>query len=1320
MLLSLFLKRHYFKATLLLLQERNPKQVATRFQKPPETSLINPISHPELSIRIFNNPHTHAPQVQLLSNGRYHLVLTQSGGGYSRWKDIAVTRWREDSTSDNWGLFSYIRDVKTGAFWSTSYQPTGGAVKNFKAVFTEAHAEFSRSDASIDTQTEIVVSPEDDIELRRTRIYNRSKSRRIIEFTSYAEVVLASQADDQAQPAFSNLFVETELLPQQHTILVTRRSRTEEQNSPWMCHTLNVYSEKSYTLSFETDRSRFIGRNRTPAMPYAMTAAGDLSNTAGMVLDPIVAIRCRITLEPDAVVIFDLITGVTDTREHCVALAEKYHDRHLANRIFEINWTHSQVVLHQLNISDAQARLFGKLAGAIIYANDSYRAEPNILASNRFGQSKLWGYSISGDLPIVLLYISDEANIEIVHQLIQAQAYWRQKGLPIDLIILNEESVGYRQLLQDRVANLINAVATTDHVGSIFPLLTEQVPSEDRILFESLARVVLSDKRGSLREQLSLHPVKPAVMPLLKIARPPYRLDIPQLVIPANLQYFNGFGGFVQGSNEYLIRLTEGNSVPAPWINVLANPNFGTLVSESGQAYTWIENSHEFRLTPWNNDPLEDTSGEAFYLRDDETGQFWSPTALPCRGLGDYRIRHGFGYSVFEHIECGVYSELMMYVALDAPVKFIVLKVRNDSRRQRKLSALGYVEWVLGDLRSKNLMHIVTELASSGALLAKNHYNTEFGERTAFFDAATESLGLSARTVTGNRCEFIGRNRTYRNPAALDRTKLSGRVGAGLDPCGAIQLTFDLAEGQTREIIFILGAGQDGHDADRLTQHYHGSDMAAAALQDIRQYWHHTLGVVQVTTPDPSLNLLANGWLLYQTISSRFWGRSGYYQSSGAFGFRDQLQDVMALVHTKPELLRSQILLCASRQFVEGDVQHWWHPPMGRGVRTRCSDDYLWLPFAVCRYITTTGDMAVLDEKIPFLEGRQLNADEESNYELPIISSEQGSLYQHCTRAILHGLQFGEHGLPLMGSGDWNDGMNLVGAKGRGESVWLGFFLYSVLTDFGVIARRYGDTLFAERCETENIQLQQHLEQHGWDGEWYRRAYFDDGTPLGSASNTECRIDSIAQSWSVLSGAAATARAKQAMASLNHYLVRPDDGLVALLDPPFNNSLPNPGYIEAYVPGIRENGGQYTHAATWVAMAFAELGENQLAWQVFNILNPINHGNTSAAINTYKIEPYVIAGDVYSMAPHIGNGGWSWYTGSAGWMYRLIIESLLGVQLEDGKQLRITPNLPEDWDRYAVSYRHGETIYQIAVRRDDTGVSILLDGVKLDKNIISF
>jgi cellobiose phosphorylase len=1314
-----------FQATMLLLQERIPKETASYAHTSELSEHHLTSSSLETPIRVFKTPDTPTPQVLLLSNGRYHVMVTNAGGGYSRWQDLAVTRWREDRTCDNWGTFCYIRDVASGEFWSTAYQPTRKQSKHCETIFSEGRAEFRGRSKDYETHTEIVVSPEDDIELRRVRITNRTRMRREIDITSYAEVVLAPAAADSLHPAFSNLFVQTEILRSQQAILCTRRPRSQDEQTPWMFHLMAVHGAQVGEVSYETDRLQFIGRGNTVADPQSVNSGaggstGKLSGSEGSVLDPIVAIHYRITLEPEESATINMVAGIGETRESAISLVEKYQDRRLADRVFDLAWTHGQVLLRQLNASEADAQLYGRLASSIIYANPSLRADPSILINNHRGQSDLWGFAISGDLPIVLLRIHNVANIDLVRQMVQAHAYWRLKGMAVDLVIWNENHGGYRQALHDQITGLIASgmgANLSDRPGGIFLRSAEQIAQEDRVLIQTVARVIISDSRGSLADQIDGRKSLEVAVPLLTSTRTPK--EVPKQITPLprpDLTFFNGLGGFTPDGREYVITTGHGQITPAPWVNVLANPHFGTVVSESGLANTWSENAHEFRLTPWENDSVSDSSGEALYLRDEEQGYVWSPTALPCRGATPYVTRHGFGYSVFEHIEHGIRSELWVYVALDAQVKFSLLKLRNESGRSRKLSATGYVEWVLGDLRAKSGMHVITEIdPNSGALFARNPYNTEFPNRTAFFD-----VDETARTITGDRTEFLGRNGTIRDPAAMKRSRLSGKVGPGLDPCAAIGVSFELAADHDREIVFRLGLGQDKNDARNLVNRFRGPTAAHSALNIVWQHWTHTLGAVNVETPDQSLNVLANGWLLYQTLACRLWARSATYQSGGAFGFRDQLQDVMALVHARPHLVREQLLLCASRQFLEGDVQHWWHPPTGRGVRTQCSDDRLWLPLATSRYVLSTGDTGVLDESVGFLHGRPVDAEEDSYYDLPGCSQEAGSLYEHCVRAILNSLKFGEHGLPLIGSGDWNDGMNLVGKQGKGESVWLGFFLYEVLMRFAEIARTHGDLPFVERCASEASQLRRNIEQHGWDGGWYRRAYFDDGMPLGSSVNPECQIDSIAQSWSVLSGAGDHERSHIAMEAMDECLVCRDHGLVQLLKPPFDKSTLNPGYIKGYVPGVRENGGQYTHAAIWATMAFAQLGDNRRAWELFTMINPVNHARSPEEVAIYKVEPYVAAADVYAVPPHTGRGGWTWYTGSAAWMYRLILESLLGLTLEVDK-LTVKPCIPADWEGFKIHYRHRETVYHIEVGQSPTAdcpMTVSVDGIEQEDKTI--
>ncbi|RZT05927.1 Cellobiose phosphorylase [Duganella sp. CF402] len=1300
------------QSALLVLQERSPQVGAFYSNSSDQAAIRTTTPDQSMPMRILTQASTPVPETQLLSNGRYHVMVTNAGGSYSRWKDLAVTRWREDSTRDNWGNFCYVRDVDDGAFWSTTYQPTLVDPLKFEVIFSEGRAEFRRSDRHIDLYTEIVVSPEDDIELRRTRITNKSDRVRTIEVTSFAEVVMAPAAADNAHPAFSKLFVQTQILRDENAILCTRRPRGQGEVMPWLMHSMMVHDAPVHDISFETDRSRFIGRGNTAAAPDAMLQEGPLSGAEGSVLDPVVAIRYTVTLQPDQFATVDIVTGMTEQRETALHLIDKYQDRHMADRVFELAWTHSQVVLRQLNASEADAQLYGRLANSVIYPNAALRADAGTLMKNQRGQSGLWAYAISGDLPIVLLQIKDPANIELARQMVQAHAYWRLKGLVVDLVIWYEDQSGYRQALHDQIMGLIASgidAQAIDRPGGIFVRLADQIANEDRVLLQSVARAIISDARGTLAEQIKRPaPAAMRMSPLLVDNRGEYADAGPHVHPARGLVLENGIGGFTPDGREYVITTSDTQRTPAPWSNVLANPQFGSVISESGQAYTWHENAHEFRITPWHNDPVSDSGGEAFYLRDEQSGQFWSPTALPVRGNGVYITRHGFGYSVFEHIETGIHSEMTTFVAIDAPLKYTVLKVRNDSLVQRRLSVFGYVEWVLGDMRSKSGMHVITEADPvSGALFARNAYNTEFGGRVAFFDC-----DATLRTVSGDRTEFMGRNGTLEEPAALRRARLSGKIGAGLDACGAIQAPFDLLPGQEREIVFVLGVGgRRNADASSLVQKHRSAGAAHEALAAVHAHWNEVLSAVRVETPEPELDVLANGWLMYQTIACRIWARSGYYQSGGAFGFRDQLQDAMATIHTQPQLLRDQLLLCAAHQFLEGDVQHWWHPPSDRGVRTHCSDDYLWLPLGAWRYVSATGDSAVLDESVAYLEGRPVKPEEDSYYDLPARSGEQGTLYDHCVRAIRNGLRFGQHGLPLIGSCDWNDGMDKVGEHGKGESVWLAFFLCEVLQRFAEVADLRHDEAFAAECREQARSIAANVEQNAWDGEWYRRAYFDDGTPLGSHTNEECQIDSISQSWGVLSGAADPVRVRGAMEQVNQRLVRRDSGIIQLLDPPFDKAGPNPGYIRGYVPGVRENGGQYTHAAIWTAMAFARLGETERAWELARMINPVQHAATPEKSARYKVEPYVVTADVYAVAPHVGRGGWSWYTGSSGWMYRLLLESLLGLT-RTATHLKLEPRMPPEWSGFKLTYRHAGTSYEIRVVRNGTATPLLtVDGV---------
>jgi cyclic beta-1,2-glucan synthetase len=1297
------------RAAELLLHERVPRDVEVARPRAEEVAeAAHPLEEVKGVVRRISSPHGAVPVTHALSNGRLSTVITAAGSGYSQWQELAVNRWREDATRDNYGTYFFVRD-ESGRTWSAGYQPTLAEPDSYQVAFTEDKAEISRRDGSVLTRLTVVVSEEDDAEVRRVSITNRGSAPKELEVTSYAELVLASSRTDAAHPAFSNLFVQTEAVPGRDALLASRRPRSSEEETVWAGHVLAVTGEVVGGVQYETDRARFLGRGNQ--VHRAAAVDRPLSNSVGRVLDPLFSLRRKVRIQPGATAHLDFTTVVAPSRAEALDLVDKFSDATAFQRCLTLAWTQAQVRLHHLRIDPDQAHVFQELAGALIYHDPVLGGRPGREAPPSAGREGLWRQGISGDLPMVLVRIDQPEERGLVRDLLRAKEYWRTKGILADLVIINEKPGTYGRDLQQTIEELIRE---SGHLvgqgpdGGVFVLDGELLTAEDRATLQSAARAVLLSHHGTLANQLARRPAEEPAPATPNRSTAAGRASGP----PARpeREFHNGLGGFASDGSEYVVVLGEGQWTPAPWVNVVSNSSLGFCVSESGSGYSWAENSRENQLTPWSNDPVADRPGEVLYVRDEESGQVWGPTALPIRDdTAGYLVRHGPGYSEFEHTSRGIALHLHQTVPLEDPVKISRLRLRNLSGRHRRLSVTAYVEWVLGTTRSVTSTQIVTARdEETGAMLARNPWNVDFGDRVAFAD-----LGAGPVTVTGDRAEFLGRHGSVDDPAALRLTrKLSGAVGVGYDPCAAIQRSLVLAPNEGAEVVFLLGQGNDDGEARRLVERYRRTDLEEVRAQ-VAARWSDILGAVRVKTPDRSFDLMINQWLLYQTLACRVLGRTAFYQSGGAFGFRDQLQDVMALVIPMRDTTREHLLRAAGHQFEEGDVLHWWHEPTGKGVRTRISDDYLWLPYAVAHYVEVTGDQDLLAQVVPYLQGTKLAPDEDEIFFAPDRSSTEGTMFDHCRRALDRALsRLGSRGLPLIGTGDWNDGFDRVGREGRGESVWLGWFLEANLRRFADIADDLGEAKLAARWRQGGLRLRASLETEAWDGDWYRRAFFDDGTPLGSSVNPECRIDSIAQSWSVIHDGAPIERARRAMDSVEEYLVHRGDGLVLLFTPPFDSWEVDPGYIKGYLPGIRENGGQYTHAAIWCVIAFATLGDGDRAGELFGLLNPINHASTRAGIHRYRVEPYVAAADVYSEAPHVGRGGWTWYTGSAGWMYRAGMEWILGFRLR-GARLLVDPCIPRAWKGFVISFRYHSSRYEIDVSNPD-GVSKGVAGLTMD------
>ena len=1309
----------------LLLQEQ------TSLRAPTERSSLQQIdatraTYATISLDPWHvSPDAAYTQLHCLSNGSYSLIITAAGSGFSHWGDIELTRWRSDSTLDDWGSWIYVEDRLTGQTCSVARQPSMSHPDRSDVRFFPQKVEFMRQDGDIILRTSISIAPDDNVEIRRVTIANRGDTSRILALTSYAEIILAPQAVDQRHPAFNKLFIESEFLPDEKLLLFRRRPRSADEKPVYLAHFFTSDQERVKLTGYETDRARFIGRggtSRHPAVFSVDSKASMLSGTTGATLDPICALQAEITMPPYETAQIAFVTLAANSRKDAIELARRYRRLPQLNKAIDDTRIQSEQELAQLELTSQDVEWIQKLLSPLLYPSPALRADLAELNANMLGQPGLWSFGISGDYPILLARLKRDADLDLLNKLLLAHTYWRKRGLMIDLVILNQRETSYEQGFHEKIQRLLNRTdseAWLNKHGGIFIVNEDQMNNAERILLAAVARVVLDGEAGPLEHQLAKLDIGAVCLPsFVPIESAVSHSDISSGVErPLDLLFDNGLGGFSPDGREYVIHLMPDQWTPAPWINVIATPGFGCLVSESGLGCTWSQNSGENRLTPWRNDPVSDRPSEAIYLRDEDTGQVWSPTPLPARADAPYLIRHGAGYSIFEHTSNGLEQNVRVFVVPNESVKIIHLKLHNTTTHMRRISVTYYAEWVLGSLYENTAPYIVPEFASDHyALLARNTYNPDFGQRVAFLASTREPNG-----VTADREEFLGRHGSYARPAALERVGLMPRVQPGDDPCAALQLLIWLQPGETKEVAFLLGQGADRKDTERLITHYQNIENIEIAWQAVGEFWDENLGQIQVKTPDAGMDLLLNRWLLYQSLASRFWGRAAFYQPGGAYGYRDQLQDVMAFIHIQPKMVRQHILDAASRQFEQGDVLHWWHPPVGRGILTRCSDNLLWLPYVTAYYVRSTGDHSILDEKISFLSAESLKPGENERYGLFPSIGQIGTLYDHCCRALARGVTAGQHGIPLIGAHDWNDGMNRIGARGHGESIWLGWFLYSTLTSFADICELTSDHNQADDYRGQADMIRKALESDGWDGSWYRRAYYDDGSPLGSDSNDECKIDSIAQSWAVISKGAESARASRAMESVYEKLIRLDDKLILLFAPPFERTARDPGYVKGYPPGIRENGGQYSHASIWAIWAFAELGQGDRAVDLFHLINPIYHADSPEKANRYVVEPYVIAADVCSTAPHIGRGGWTWYTGSASWMVRLGVEAILGLRRE-GNNLRIEPSIHKDWKDYEISYRFGRAMYHIRVENPrglNHGVGqIVMDGrILTDKNI---
>jgi cyclic beta-1,2-glucan synthetase len=1202
----------------------------------------------------------------LLSNGEYVSILTAAGTGGSFWRDDALTRWRPDRTADTDGVLFWLRDRDLGVLRSLTRHPAGGEAEREQTRWRPGVFELERVVDDLETRIEACVACDRPLELRRVRVRNLAEQPRALELSATLEVVLQRAEADASHPAFSKLFVETAFDASHQALVAGRRPRDRGARHPWLAATLGGPG----ALEFETDRARLWGRGRFSPAPELLVRGASLPHTTGNVLDPVFCLRRHFDLEPGASESFTLALAAGESWKEATETLATARSAAALETFFAAAEAHELGWLDRLGLDEEQAREAQALWVALRYGwsgapRGAGRGDPGALA--RYGVRPAETY--------VFFLARGPESSRCAHDLLRRHAYWRAKGIAAKLILVHESG--------DRSAWIDEARATEDCWAGT-------APAEDIAALESFATIVATEEAAEpfVRRESGVEWEEPRA-----VKRP----AAPEPAVPPAeaLREFNGFGGFSADGAEYVVRFerTSDGSLrlpPQPWINVVAQEGFGFLASETGSLHTWSRNSREHRLTPWSNDPVLDPHGEAFYVRDEESGAFWSATPGPAPGPGRYETRHGIGYSRYAYAAREVEHELRVFLDAAGPAQVALLSLVNRGGAERTLTVFAYRRLVLGTLPELSSASILTERdAETGALFATNPRAGQFARGVVFASlrAAGDARAVS-ESYTCDREEFLGESGSMASPAALGRPRpLSASYGGGMDPCFAELVSIRLRPGEKASVVALFGEAVGPAEARRALAGLRTREQVEASWENALEAWRAAVDAIRVRTPSPALDHALNGWLAYQALSCRLLGRTAFYQSGGAFGFRDQLQDGAGLAAWDPELLRDQIVLHAGHQFVEGDVLHWWHPPDDRGLRTRFADDLVWLPWAVAHYLDVTGDETVLAERAGYLTAPLLAPGEDEAFLRPRAAGKEGDVYDHCVRALDHAMTTGAHGLPLFGSGDWNDGMNRVGREGKGESVWMGFFLYAVLGDFLPVCERRGDRERVGRYRAYRESVRAAIEFHGWDGAWYRRAFYDDGTPMGSIQSDECQIDALVQAWAVLSGAAAPDRAARAMDAVEERLISDKDGIIRLLTPPFRHSSHDPGYIQGYAAGVRENGGQYTHAALWVVRAMAELRRRDRAAPLLEMLTPLSHALLPQDVERYRVEPYVIAADVYGEPPHVGRGGWTWYTGSAGWMLRVGLESILGFRVRQGRAIEIRPCIPPGWPEYRISYR---------------------------------